>query len=382
MRPCYILASNSLVKEMLTKRTGGSETYNGLKDFFFGLFGHSIMFADSDEAKAYREFLVPMVNPDTLVDYKAILDEVVDTWVLRDLSSSYDPVILYDKFKKFATLLTLRLFLGVDGLEAEDMSKLATTHWHGIISVPLNVKLSFGVSSSYRKAQESKEKLLDIIEQKLKERDHGFIKALSDKNSDSNVMDIETLKNHILLFTCALIPKALASLLTSLMDSSSLWYDQYVDKDTNDISDEDLENILLEAVRLWPPFFGGLRVANEDFDLGDYHVPKGYGVFCATFMAHRDPGVFPDPEEFKPERWGTVNKGHRDRVFGFGAGPHRCPGENLMFNVMKHLLTMIVKTFEWDRSHCKCEDRNIKYLPVLRPRELQPIILRKQTNQA
>ena len=44
MKPCVVLASNSLVKEILN--TSSEETYNGLYDFFFGLFGDNILFAD------------------------------------------------------------------------------------------------------------------------------------------------------------------------------------------------------------------------------------------------------------------------------------------------------------------------------------------------
>ena len=40
------------------------------------------------------------------------------------------------------------------------------------------------------------------------------------ENSDD---DRETFKNNILLFTCALIPKAVGSLLSSFMDTSILW---------------------------------------------------------------------------------------------------------------------------------------------------------------
>ena len=49
MKPCFVLASNSLVKEILN--TNSDETYNGLYDFFFGLFGDNILFADDLQSK-------------------------------------------------------------------------------------------------------------------------------------------------------------------------------------------------------------------------------------------------------------------------------------------------------------------------------------------
>ena len=77
-----------------------------------------------------------------------------------------------------------------------------------------------------------------------------------------------------MVFVCALIPKALASILTSFMDTSGLWHEKLVNSE-GVMSEENLSNIFLEIVRLWPPFFGGLRVAKEDMDLGSFHVPQG-----------------------------------------------------------------------------------------------------------
>ena len=60
-----------------------------------------------------------------------------------------------------------------------------------------------------------------------------------------------------------------------------------------------------------------------------------YGIFYANFLAHRDPDVFEKPEDFIPERWNGSNAGDEDKIFGFGSGPHRCIGENLMRDVMQ-----------------------------------------------
>ena len=81
--------------------------------------------------------------------------------------------------------------------------------------------MSFFMSSTYRKAMEAKEEILHVIEKRLEEKGSDFLKQVQDKCL--NIVDMEFLKNTILLFTCALIPKALASLLTSFIDSSSLW---------------------------------------------------------------------------------------------------------------------------------------------------------------
>lgn len=369
MRPCFVISSNALVKELLNLKCDG-DTYNGLKDFFFGLFGTNIMFAEPDDSKEMRKVLVSLIQPQALSNYSHFLEDLVSSWITKDLKSS-EPIVLYDKFKNFATMFTLKLFLGLEDAQLEEVGAIATKHWHGIISMPLNVKLSFLMSSSYNKALQAKEQLLQIIEKRLE--DGGgcpFLANLAEKSE--NVMSKEVLMNNVLLFTCALIPKALASLLTSFMDTSLLWHDKFVKNGT--ISDEALANILLEVMRLWPPFFGGLRVTQKQVDLGEFHVPEGYGIFYSYYAAHRDPLVFEHPEEFMPERWSGANAEDHDKLFGFGGGPHKCIGENLVHDVMKFVCRKLIQHFTWEHLPEPME-RNIKCLPVLRPRHLEGVIL-------
>jgi hypothetical protein len=53
---------------------------------------------------------------------------------------------------------------------------------------------------------EAKDELLNIIDQRLNEKSSDFLTKFLEETSD-NVMDIQTMKNHVLVFICALIPK-------------------------------------------------------------------------------------------------------------------------------------------------------------------------------
>ena len=64
MRPCLVVSSNALVKELLEKHCQDDKTYNGLKDFFFGLFGNNLMFAPDEQSQIMRKALIPLMQPD------------------------------------------------------------------------------------------------------------------------------------------------------------------------------------------------------------------------------------------------------------------------------------------------------------------------------
>jgi cytochrome P450 len=88
------------------------------------------------------------------------------------------------------------------------------------------------------------------------------------------------------------------------------------------------EAVITEAMRVFPPVYLIGREATTDLELGGYRVRKGYTVFMSQWVSHRDPRYFPDPEEFRPERWldGLAKRLPRYAYYPFGGGPRVCIG--------------------------------------------------------
>ena len=64
------------------------------------------------------------------------------------------------------------------------------------------------------------------------------------------------------------------------------------------------------------------HTASEDTTLRGYHIPKGATIVSNLYAAMKDPDVFPEPDEFKPERF-IDEKGQyfeREEVCPFGVG--------------------------------------------------------------
>uniref|UniRef100_UPI00398E77A7 uncharacterized protein isoform X2 n=1 Tax=Pristiophorus japonicus TaxID=55135 RepID=UPI00398E77A7 len=128
-----------------------------------------------EEAQLLRISLMQLFRGKMLDTYADYINRVC-TRNLKDLSMSSEPIAVYTLFKRLATELVLGIFLNVDAEKSAELSKqitqLSTQHWHGLISAPVNLKVSVW-SSGFSQALEAKEKLLHIINERLKSEEDG-----------------------------------------------------------------------------------------------------------------------------------------------------------------------------------------------------------------
>lgn len=91
-----------------------------------------------------------------------------------------------------------------------------------------------------------------------------------------------------------------------------------------------LISIFLETLRLYPPGSALVRKCTENYRIEDSNIvlEKGTGVLIPILGLHKDPGYFPDPEEFDPDRFSDENKSKIPTYayMPFGEGPRVCIG--------------------------------------------------------
>lgn len=84
--------------------------------------------------------------------------------------------------------------------------------------------------------------------------------------------------------------------------------------------------VMNESLRLFPIAGRLERFCKKDVEVNGVFIPKGTVVMVPTFVLHLDPTYWPEPEEFRPERYWTPGKGNPPSS--------RLIGHNLMsFNI-------------------------------------------------
>lgn len=114
-----------------------------------------------------------------------------------------------------------------------------------------------------------------------------------------------------------------------------------------------LEAIVKESLRLKPPGpVTGPREATQDIQISDYNIPKGTRLIINIWKLHRDPRVFENPDEFKPERFLTSRSGV-DYVNGlqfgyipFSYGRRSCPGMSMGLQVVHIMVARVLQGFD------------------------------------
>ncbi|EME45021.1 hypothetical protein DOTSEDRAFT_33623 [Dothistroma septosporum NZE10] len=117
-----------------------------------------------------------------------------------------------------------------------------------------------------------------------------------------------------------------------------------------DFEDQDVEKLPLlnaviqETLRLYGAVPGGLprTVPHGGIDMDGYYLPQGSIVSTHAYSMHRDPALFPDPEEFQPSRWLPNSEEHlrvsdaAKAVFSpFGSGSRGCLGLHIAYSELR-----------------------------------------------
>jgi len=102
-----------------------------------------------------------------------------------------------------------------------------------------------------------------------------------------------------------------------------------------------------EALRLYPPVWVFTRRALEADTLGGFAVQAGTDVILPTYVIHRHPRYWHEPDAFRPERFapGGEGQGASFAYIPFGAGPRRCLGDGFAIYEMLANLSRFGRRF-------------------------------------
>jgi cytochrome P450 len=140
----------------------------------------------------------------------------------------------------------------------------------------------------------------------------------------------------------------------------------------------ELELVLDETLRKYPPAWVGPRRAIEGFEFEGFTVPARAFVNYCSWASHHLPDVFTEPEEFRPERFAPEARAElpKGAYVPFGGGSRTCVGMRFGQLEVRTIATVILSRFALSLPE---EFRlEIRQMPTISPKHGLPMAVQQR----
>jgi len=139
--------------------------------------------------------------------------------------------------------------------------------------------------------------------------------------------------------------------------------------------------VFKETMRLYPPAAVIPKEALQDTELNGYKVPSGTLVFISSYGLHSNPKLWPNPDQFEPERFDTrVNPQQNTFAYvPFSGGPRSCIGSKFAQVEGTIALAILIKNFIFELEPSDKGGRiPIESMMTIRPVTPLKVVIKKR----
>jgi cytochrome P450 len=105
--------------------------------------------------------------------------------------------------------------------------------------------------------------------------------------------------------------------------------------------------VIEESMRLYPPAWAISRNAIGEDEIGGYRVQRKTNMIICSFITHRHPAFWEEPERFDPERFSPARSEGRPSFayFPFGGGPRICIGNTFAMSEAQLVVATVAQRY-------------------------------------
>lgn len=326
--------------------------------------------------KKYLSNLLGTIKDAIQLEYKRIsIDEPINVFpILNDLAFQTVVKSLFTTVADPADINRLQ-FITEDGqrMLVKELRQPYLGWWFkasGILKKHLDLTLE---------ARQILKTIVNTRRNSSKKYDDLLTMLLEARYDDGSFMDEEQLIDEILiLFTAGHETTSNALTFTfQLLAKHPEWQEKIHGeiKSNTDVNDDLMtfvmksktcQQVIEEAMRLYPPAYFIDRVNVEEDHFGGKIFEKGSNLLFSIYEIHRHPKLWERPLEFLPQRFDDGSRKFSSHYFPFGAGPRKCIGNNFAMFEMIIAVTELI--------------RNYKIYPEFETIEITPLITLKPKN--
>ncbi|XP_015234796.1 PREDICTED: cytochrome P450 26A1 [Cyprinodon variegatus] len=294
----------------------------------------------------------------------------VQRWLLQDPC-----VLVYPEMKRLMFRIAMRILLGFEPEQiSSDEQQLVEAFEEmikNLFSLPIDVPFS-GLYRGLKARNFIHSKIEENIRKKVEQSDQGskhtdaLQQLIDSSRKNSEPFSMQAIKESAteLLFggheTTASTATSLVMFLGLNPEVVKKLRQEILDKeddgaDLQNLNMESLEQlryagcVIKETLRINPPIPGGFRVALRTFELNGFQIPKGWNVIYSICDTHDVAEMFPNKDDFQPERFMDKPPADASRFqyVPFGGGSRMCVGKEFAKVLLKIFLVELVTKCHW-----------------------------------
>jgi cytochrome P450 len=315
------------------------------------LLGKGLMTSEGDLWKRQRYMMQPFFHRRVITEFAQTLESANDRFIARweALAARGELVNITEEMSELTLDIVLRAIFGRD---LDRMSEQAGGNPFEVVTKDQERNLQFAfkfrslakiVAGLMERRRAQNEEHFDYVGMLMSARDKDTGAPMSDRELIDEVMTLVVAGHETtasgLNWTWYLLsqnPAAEARLHAEI--------DAAPDMATPNLAQMEslayTQQVVNEALRLYPPGWLLSRRTIEADVLGGYEIPAGANVLLPLYLLHRDGRFWKDPERFWPERFAPEHEAERPRFsyMPFAAGPRHCIGETFaLYEMLMHL---------------------------------------------
>ena len=365
--PAIFINAPRLIQSLLVEHAADYDKGEFQRSLFRPFVGNGLVNSEGALHDRQRKLLAPAFQPRHLSAYAATMVDYADHWQAR--RSEGDVVDIHTQMMGLTMQVVGKVLLGADvSADAGDVSAALNTavRWfqHAAsnlltpplaVPTPINVRTNRAIAVVKRTVQDiiAAHQGDDCHRDAAGERGDLLTMLLRARDDEGRGMsDQQVLDEVLTFFVAGHETTAVALTWTFYLLARHREVTERLQAELDDVLDgrlptyDDLPRlpytlqIIKEAMRLYPPSSGIVRMALRDTVLGEeYPVQKDTPVVFSQYVLHHRPDYFPDPERFDPERFRPADEQKLPRYayLPFGAGHRICIG-NHFATMEAHLL--------------------------------------------
>jgi cytochrome P450 family 135 len=342
----------------------------------------SLLVLDGAEHLRQRKLMLPPFHGKRLKAYEdtmlAAADRAIDSW------PHGEPFTLMPAMQQVTLDVIMHAVWGVEeGPRAEELKRRVRavieplSRRFGVVVLALSGG-RFGDRQAVQRFEQRRRDLDEMIYEEialrraatdLEERDDVFSMLLGARDENGEPMTDQELRDELVTLLVAgheTTATGLAWAFDLLLRTPRVM--QRLEETLPDGDEMYLEAVVKEALRLRPVIPGiGRVVRGEPFELGGYTVPPGTEINPSIGVIHRRGDRYPQPREFRPERFLEDDPPDTYTWVPFGGGTRRCIGASFALLEMKVVIKRVLERTELrpvGRKPEKVERRGITLVPA------------------